>query len=61
MKVSDDHNYKQLFAASPLAYMGDAVSYHSSQQPTSLDLTFPAGDFICVFLMGLYTANHNTL
>lgn len=42
---------------SPLAYMGDAVSYHFSQQTTSLDLTFPAGYFICVFLMGLYTAN----
>lgn len=47
--------------AAPLAYTGDAVSYHSSPQPTSLDLTFPAGDFICVSLMGLYTANHNTL
>lgn len=35
------------------------MSYHFSQQTTSLDLTFPAGYFICVFLMGLYTANHN--
>lgn len=43
--------------AAPLAYMGDAVSYHPSQQPTSLDLTFPAGDFICGFLMGLVIFN----
>lgn len=36
----------------PLADTGDAVSYQCSQQPTSLDLTFPAGDFICVFFNG---------
>lgn len=59
--MSDDRNYKQLFAAAPLAYTGDAESYRFSPQPTSLDLTFPAGDFIGVFLMGLYTANHHTL
>lgn len=59
--MSDDNNYKQLFTCSTSGLHGAAASHHSSQQPTSLDLTFPAGDFICVFLMGLYTANHNTL
>lgn len=47
--MSDDGNYKQLFAASPLAYTGDAASYHSSPRPTSLGLTFPAGEFAGAF------------